>query len=92
MRKVPRIGDRVRIVGFMGEFQVVRVWQGGIMADLRHLGSAGPDYIEKEILSRDLIYPEPPRPPANQSASQTQAHSTGICSLSNRAKSGIAEA
>jgi hypothetical protein len=88
MRKVPRIGDRVRIVGFVGDFQVVKVWQNGIMADLRHLGSAGPDYIEKEILSRDLIYPDPPRPSTNQSASQTQAFRAPICSMTNPAKSG----
>jgi hypothetical protein len=55
-RKYPSIGDRVQIDGFLGEFEVVQVRNDGMMADLRHLGSPGPDYLEKDILSRDLIY------------------------------------
>jgi hypothetical protein len=26
------------------------------MTDLKHLGFSGPDYIEREILSKELIY------------------------------------
>jgi len=28
------------------------------MTDLKHLGFTGPDYIEREILSKELIYPD----------------------------------
>ena len=56
IRNSPSIGDRVQIAGFLGEFEVVQVRNGGLMADVRHLGSPGPDYIEEDILSTDLIY------------------------------------
>ena len=52
----PRIGDRVRISGFLGTFEIVQIRQEGLMTDLKHLGFPGPDYIEREILSRELIY------------------------------------
>jgi len=54
----PRIGDRVRISGFLGMFEIVQIRQDGLMTDLKHLGFSGPDYIEKEILSKELIYEE----------------------------------
>jgi hypothetical protein len=53
----PRKGDRVQINGFLGVFEVVRVENNGSTADLKHLGVPGPDYIEKEILSHELVYP-----------------------------------
>lgn len=52
----PRIGDRVRISGFLGTYEIVQIRQEGLMTDLKHLGFSGPDYIEREILSRELIY------------------------------------
>jgi hypothetical protein len=52
----PRIGDRVRISGFLGKFEIVQIRQDGLMTDLKHLGFSGPDYIEREILSKELIY------------------------------------
>jgi len=52
----PRIGDRVRISGFLGMFEIVQIRQEGLMTDLKHLGFSGPDYIEREILSKELIY------------------------------------
>ncbi|MGA2651297.1 MAG: hypothetical protein ABSF28_12270 [Terracidiphilus sp.] len=55
-RRRPRIGDRVRISGFLGQFEIVQIRQEGLMTDLKHLGFSGPDYIEREILSRELIY------------------------------------
>jgi hypothetical protein len=61
--KRTQIGDRVQIMGFTGTFEVVQLRQGGLVADLKHLGSPGPDYIEKEIFSCELIYPNPPHPP-----------------------------
>ena len=58
--KRPRKGDRVQINGFLGAFEVVQVAQDGSTADVRHVGSHGPDYIEKDILSHELIYPTLP--------------------------------
>ena len=52
----PRVGDLVRIDGFLGDFEIVRVERNGLMVDLRHLGRPGSDYIEKEILTRELRY------------------------------------
>ena len=54
----PRIGDRVRISGFLGLFEIVQIRQECLMTDLKHLGFPGPDYIEREILSKELIYPD----------------------------------
>jgi hypothetical protein len=56
------IGDMVQIMGFSGTFEVVQVRQDGLFADLKHLGSPGPDYIEKEIFSWELIYSTPLQP------------------------------
>jgi hypothetical protein len=56
----PRIGDRVRISGFLGLFEIVQIRQEGLMTDLKHLGFSGPDYIEREILSKELIYEDQP--------------------------------
>jgi hypothetical protein len=55
-KRPPRIGDRVKISGFLGTFEIVQIRQEGLMTDLKHLGFPGPDYIEREILSRELIY------------------------------------
>jgi len=69
----PRIGDQVGIAGFLGKFEVIQVGLNGAMTDLKHLGSSGPDYIERDILSHELIYldvqkldssPNLPREPA----------------------------
>ena len=60
--RLPRIGDRVRIDGFLGTFEIVRVDRNGLMVDLKHLGRPGSDYIEKEILTRELNYVDSPRP------------------------------
>jgi hypothetical protein len=57
-KRPPRIGDRVQISGFLGHFEVVQIRQEGLMTDLKHLGFPGPDYIEREILSKELIYPD----------------------------------
>jgi hypothetical protein len=57
-KRFPRIGDRVQISGFLGTFEVVQIRQEGLMTDLKHLGFPEPAYIEREILSRELIYPE----------------------------------
>jgi hypothetical protein len=60
--RLPRIGDQVRIDGFLGIFEIVRVDRNGLMVDLKHLGRPGSDYIEKEILTRELNYVDLPRP------------------------------
>lgn len=52
----PRVGDLVGISGFLGRFEVIQVGLDGAMTDLKHLGSPGPDYIERDILSHELIY------------------------------------
>jgi hypothetical protein len=52
----PRVGDRVQIVGFTGAYEVVRVERNGLMVDLKHLGHAESDYIEKQILAHELRY------------------------------------
>lgn len=54
--KKPCIGDRVRLAGFLGEFEVVRVIHNGSMVDLKHLDLHGPDYIEQEVSAYDLTY------------------------------------
>jgi hypothetical protein len=50
LKRIPRIGDQVRIAGFSGRFEVVKVEKNGSMADLKHLDVPGPDYIERDIL------------------------------------------
>ena len=55
----PRIGDQVGIAGFLGRFEVIQVGFNGAMTDLKHLGVSGPDYIERDILSHELIYLNP---------------------------------
>jgi hypothetical protein len=57
-KRPPRIGDQVQISGFLGTFEIVQIRQEGLMTDLKHLGFPGPDYIEREILSKELIYPD----------------------------------
>ncbi len=57
--KRPSIGDRVQLTGFLGVFEVVRLVQNGSMVDLKHLDKGGPDYIEQEMSSRELIYLNP---------------------------------
>ena len=59
-RKKPCIGDRVQIAGFLGDFEVVLIRQRGLAVDLKHLGFPEPDFIEKDIPSSELIYPNPP--------------------------------
>jgi hypothetical protein len=57
----PYKGDRVRILGQTGVFQVVNVSKDGLFADLRRLQVSGPDYFEKEIPRVVLIYVNAPR-------------------------------
>jgi hypothetical protein len=52
----PRLGDQVGIAGFLGRFEVIQIGLNGAIIDLKHLGSCGPDYIERDILSHELIY------------------------------------
>jgi hypothetical protein len=52
----PNIGDRVRLTGFLGVFEVVRIVQDASLVDLKHLDFTGPDYIEQEVCTQDLIY------------------------------------
>jgi hypothetical protein len=54
--KKPCIGDRVRLAGFLGEFEIVRVVHNGSMVDLKHLDLHGSDYIEQEVSAYDLTY------------------------------------
>jgi hypothetical protein len=61
--KNPKIGDRVRLTGFLGVFEVVRIFQHGTMVDLKHLDLYGPDYIEREVSTHDLTYLCSSRPP-----------------------------
>jgi hypothetical protein len=61
IKRKPRIGDRVRVIGFLGEFQITGVQEAGVTVDLKHLGTPGPDYIETEVLVRELIFLDPPR-------------------------------
>ena len=46
------------------------------MVDLKHLGRPGSDYIEKEILTRELIYVDLPRQavPINGTSASRHAH------------------
>ena len=62
--KNPQIGDRVRLTGFLGVFEVVRIFQNGTMVDLKHLDLYGPDYIEREVSTHDLTYLCSSRPPS----------------------------
>lgn len=56
----PSIGDEVGINGFLGLFEIVRIDRNRLMVDLKHLGLPGSDYIEKDILTRELNYGERP--------------------------------
>jgi hypothetical protein len=60
--KKPRLGDRVRLTGFLGVFEVVRVRPDGSLVDLKHLDLHQTDYIEQEVSSHDLIYVRGPQP------------------------------
>lgn len=82
--KRPCIGDRVRINGFLGVFEIVQIRQEGLMVDLKHLCVPGPDYIEREVLSKELIYLKPPQPliPVNLSAIQPMDGSGRASALS----------
>ena len=78
-QRPPRRGDRVQVHGFLDIFEVVRVGHNGATADVKHIGVPGPDYIEVEILSQELIYlntPQTTTPPKGhppvESPSQTQ--------------------
>lgn len=77
----PRIGDHVRIDGFLGVFEVVRIERNGMMVDLKHLGRPGSDYIEKEILTRELKYLDSPRPVSAATASGTRHVNGGWSAL-----------
>ncbi len=84
-KKEPRIGDRVRLTGFLGVFEVVRIVQNGSMVDLKHLDFTGPDYIEQEVFSQDLIYLNlqqlatlPSRPVPRNSDGSGRASAPGI--------------
>lgn len=61
VRRMPCIGDRVRIAGFLGRFEIIRIGVDGT-CDLKHLDSPGPDYIEKQVLPRELVYLNPSQP------------------------------
>jgi hypothetical protein len=61
--KNPKIGDRVRLTGFLGVFEVVRIFHHGTMVDLKHLDLYGPDYVEREVSTHDLTYLSSSRPP-----------------------------
>lgn len=69
--KKPRLGDRVRLTGFLGVFEVVRVRPDGSLVDLKHLDLHQTAYIEQEVSSHDLIYvrgPQPATPPSRTTA------------------------
>jgi hypothetical protein len=40
----------------LGRFEVIQVGLNGATTDLKHVGLSGPDYIERDILSHELIY------------------------------------
>jgi len=61
IRRIPRKGDRVQILGFLGTFEVVLFKADGT-CDLRHLDSPGPDYIENQVFWRELVYLNPSQP------------------------------
>jgi hypothetical protein len=61
IRRKPGIGDQVQITGFLGEFEAVQIRQHGLAVDLKHLGLPKPDYIERDIPTSELIYPNPHR-------------------------------
>ena len=92
MRKKPCIGDRVRIMGFLGLFEVIQIRQNGLMVDLKHLNLPGPDYIEKEVLAKELIYLKPsqsaPRATLPSSRPFDGAGRAANSAVPNRAASG----
>jgi hypothetical protein len=59
--KRPRLGDRVRLTGFLGVFEVVRVRPDGSLVDLKHLDLHKTAYIEQEVSTHDLIYVRGPQ-------------------------------
>ena len=69
--KKPRVGDRVRLTGFLGVFEVVRVRPDGSLVDLKHLDLHQTAYIEHEVSAHDLIYLRGPQAddPCSRSAS-----------------------
>jgi len=72
--RMPRVGDRVRIKGFLGVFEIVEVGLRGSMVDVKHLDSPGPAYIEREVLWHELEYPQAQQPaPVASSVAQRPA-------------------
>lgn len=70
----PRVGDRVRLTGFLGIFEVVRIFQNGSLVDLKHLDLHGTDYIEQEVSVHDILYVGPAQPkPAAQAPTSAPA-------------------
>jgi hypothetical protein len=53
-RKRPLAEKRVQINCFLGVFEVIQIGQNG-------LDVPGPDYVETEIVSQELIYLESPQ-------------------------------
>ena len=66
--KNPHVGDRVRLTGFLGVFEVIRVGPDGSLVDLKHLDLHRTDYIEREVSAHDLIYVRAPQAAASSSA------------------------
>jgi hypothetical protein len=88
--KRPRVGDRVRLTGFLGVFEVVRVRPDGSLVDLKHLDLHQTDYIEQEVSAHDLIYvrgPEPASPVSRPAQSVDNARQTGIPAVYHRSTS-----
>jgi hypothetical protein len=94
--KKPRVGDRVRLTGFLGVFEVVRVRPDGSLVDLKHLDLHQTDYIEQEVSAHDLIYVRGPEPansvvrPAPQSVDH--ARQAGIPAVYHRSNSSASVA
>jgi len=79
--RTPRIGDQVRIDGFLGVFEIVRIERNGLMVDLKHLGRPGSDYIEKEILTRELKYLDSAHPVNSATGCRTRHGNEGWSAL-----------
>jgi hypothetical protein len=54
----PRIGDRVRVPGNAGTFEVIRVTESGTFADLKLFDSSNPrsEHIESNVPMGALLY------------------------------------
>jgi hypothetical protein len=54
----PRVGDRVHVSGFKGTFEIIRVTDNGVFADLKLLDATTPgtEYIERDVPLGALLY------------------------------------